>query len=188
MNMIYRVTNIFNDIYYYFSRKVEEYKRTREYKKLVENKNFKKYYVCNVSNIQSAKKIFLTENDKAYLNFCGTDEFFVCFSLSEFINENKEIFQFGKFEKLIDSGNFWLASDPDDVNFSELEVKVEVFSFLFSNDNEYEKFVNRVNEEIQKEKYSFGRKSSQTVMDFFYYEVLKEYFKLDIKHYRPEKF
>ena len=71
MRLFYRVRKLFSNITDSISDRIYNYHLKKEYDRL-EEEEYKNYYVCNVSTIQSSEKVFLSEYDLAYIIWRGS--------------------------------------------------------------------------------------------------------------------
>lgn len=181
MSLLYRSKNFVNGVIDSILEKVHDYHLKKEYKKL-EKENYKMFSVCNVSNIQTSKKVFLSENDTAQIVWRGSNEFYKRFSLHDYILDFNRLSL--EFYYLLTNGNFWLVNDGDDEIIEELTADFEYGCYYFKSREEYEEFVAEVNEAIKEELPKIGKNSSETVFDFFEQKLNEKYRKDGFNYFR----
>ena len=181
MSLLYRSKNFIDRIIDSISDKVHDYHLKKEYKKLEEEK-YKMFYVCNVSNIQTSDRVFLSDFDSAQIIWRGSNRFYKRFVLDDYILDFNRISL--DFYELLTNGNFWLVNEIDDEIVEELCADFEYHCYQFKNREEYENFVEEMNVAIKKELPSFGKNSSKTVFDFFEQKLNEKYRKDGFKYFR----
>lgn len=181
MSLLYRSKNFIDRIIDSISDKVHDYHLKKEYKKLEEEK-YKMFYVCNVSNIQTSDRVFLSDFDSAQIIWRGSNRFYKRFSLDDYISEFDRISS--EFYSLLTSGNFWLVNDVDVEVIEELCADFDYRCYHFKNREDYENFVAEMNVAIKKELPRIGKNSSKTVFDFFEQKLNEKYRKDGFKYFR----
>ena len=71
MGLFYQVENFFNNITDSISDGIYNYHLKKEYKRL-EEENYKSFYVCSVSTIQSSELVFLSDYDIGQIVWRGS--------------------------------------------------------------------------------------------------------------------
>ena len=181
MGLLYRSKNIVDSVIDNILNKVNDYHLKKEYQKL-EKENYKMFYVCNVSNIQTSKKVFLSEYDTAQIVWRGSNRFYKRFSLNDYILDFNRLSL--EFYYLLTNGNFWLVNDVDDEIIEELCANFEYGCYYFKSREDYENFVAKINEDIKTELPTFGKNSSQTVFAYFEKKINEKYKKDGFKYLR----
>lgn len=181
MRLFYRVESFFSNITDSISDRIYNYHLKKEYDRL-EEEEYKNYYVCNVSTIQSSEKVFLSEYDLAYIIWRGSKKQYKRFCLDHYIFDFDRIST--EFYQLLKNGNFWLVHDLNDEVISDLCVDVEYNCYKFKDTSEYEKFVAEMNETIKEELPKIGKNSSRDVFDFFEEKLNEKYRKDGFKYFR----
>ena len=181
MSLLYRAKNFVNSFIDSISEKVHDYNLKKEYKK-IEEENYKMFSVCNVSNIQTSKKVFLSETDTAQIIWRGSNKPYKRFSLDDYILDFNRLSL--EFYYLLTNGNFWLVNDVDDEIIEELCANFEYGCYYFKSREDYENFVAKINEDIKTELPTFGKNSSQTVFDYFEKKINEKYKKDGFKYLR----
>lgn len=181
MGLLYRSKNFVNSVIDSISDKVHDYHLKKEYQKL-EEENYKMYCVCNVSNIQTSEKVFLSEYDTAQIIWRGSNKFYKRFALDDYILDFNRISL--EFYELLTSGNFWLVKDVDDEVIEELCANFDYRCYHFKNRKDYEDFVAEMNVAIKTELPKIGKNSSKTVFDFFEKKLNEKYKKDGFKYFR----
>lgn len=181
MSLLSRAENFVDSIIDSVSNKVNDYYLKKEYKRL-EEENYKRFYVCNVSNIQTSKKVFLSEYDTAQIVWRGSNRFYKRFSLNDYILDFNRLSL--EFYYLLTNGNFWLVNDVDDEIIEELCANFEYGCYYFKSREDYENFVAKINEDIKTELPTFGKNSSQTVFAYFEKKINEKYKKDGFKYLR----
>lgn len=177
MSLLYRAKNFVDSVL----NKVNDYHLKKEYKRLEEEK-YERFYVCNVSTIQTSEKVFLSEYDPGQIIWRGSKKLYKRFLLDDYIVD------FGRvsleFYDLLTNGNFWLVDDIDDEIVEELCADFEYRCYHFKNREEYEEFVAEMNLAIKAELPKIGKNSSKTVFDFFEQKLNEKYKNDGFKYFR----
>lgn len=181
MSLLYRAKNFVDNVIDSISEKVHDYNLKKEYKK-IEEENYKMFSVCNVSNIQTSKKVFLSETDTAQIIWRGSNKPYKRFSLDDYILDFNRLSL--EFYYLLTNGNFWLVDDIDNEIVEELFADFEYGCYYFKSREDYENFVAKINEDIKTELPTFGKNSSQTVFDYFEKKINEKYKKDGFKYLR----
>ena len=181
MGLFYRVENFFSNITDSISDRINDYHLKKEYDRL-EKEEYKAYYVCNVSTIQSSELVFLSEYDVGHIIWRGSKEYYKRFVLDDYIVDFDRISL--DFYQLLTNGNFWLVNDIDDEIVEELCADFEYQCYQFKNREDYENFVAEMNIAIKKELPSIGKNSGTTVFDFFEQKLNEKYRKAGFKYFR----
>lgn len=181
MGLLYRSKNIVDSVIDNILNKVNDYHLKKEYQKL-EKENYKMFYVCNVSNIQTSKKVFLSEYDTAQIVWRGSNRFYKRFSLNDYILDFNRLSL--EFYYLLTNGNFWLVNEIDDEIVEELCAGFEYRCYHFKNREEYEEFVAEMNLAIKAELPKIGKNSSKTVFDFFERKLNEKYKQDGFKYFK----
>lgn len=181
MSLLYRVENFFSNITDSISERIYNYHLKKEYKRLKEE-NYKNFYVCNVSTIQSSDLVFLSDYDVGQIVWRGSNKIYKRFILDDYIVDFDKISL--DFYSLLTNGNFWLVNDIDDEIIQELCADFEYHCYQFKNREEYEEFVAEVNKAIKEELPKIGKNSSETVFDFFEQKLNEKYRKNGFKYFR----
>lgn len=181
MGLFYRLENFFSNITDSISDRIYNYHVKKEYDRL-EKEEYKAYYVCNVSTIQSSELVFLSEYDVGHIIWRGLRKHYKRFVLDDYILDFNKISL--EFYDLLTNGNFWLVNDINDEIVEELCADFEFHFYQFKNREEYENFVKEMNVAIKKELPTFGKNSSKTVFDFFEQKLNEKYRKDGFKYYR----
>jgi hypothetical protein len=181
MGLLYRSKNIVDSVIDNILNKVNDYHLKKEYQKL-EKENYKMFYVCNVSNIQTSKKVFLSETDTAQIIWRGSNKPYKRFSLDDYILDFNRLSL--EFYYLLTNGNFWLVDDIDNEIVEELFADFEYGCYYFKSREDYENFVAKINEDIKTELPTFGKNSSQTVFSYFEKKINEKYKKDGFKYLR----
>lgn len=181
MSLLSRAENFVDSIIDSVSNKVNDYHLRKEYKRL-EEENYKRFYVCNVSTIQTSKQVFLTEYEPGQIVWRGSNKFYKRFVLDDYILDFNKISL--EFYGLLTNGNFWLVNEIDDEIIEELCADFEYRCYQFKNREDYENFVAEVNIAIKKELPKIGKNSRKTVFDFFEEKLNEKYRKDGFKYFR----
>lgn len=181
MSLLSRVENFVDSIIGSVSNKVNDYYLKKEYKRL-EEENYKRFYVCNVSTIQTSKQVFLSEYEPGQIVWRGSQKHYKRFVLDDYILDCDRISL--DFYQLLTNGNFWLVNDVDDEIVEELCADFEYGCYQFKDREDYENFVAEMNVAIKKELPTFGKNSSKTVFDFFEQKLNEKYRKDGFKYFR----
>lgn len=181
MRLFYRVENFFSNITDSISERIYNYHLKKEYKKLKEE-NYKNFYVCNVSTIQSSELVFLSDYDVGQIVWRGSKKHYKRFVLDDYILDFNKISL--EFYDLLTNGNFWLVDDIDDEIVEELCVNFEYHCYQFKDREDYENFVAEMNVAIKKELPRIGKNSSKTVFDFFEQKLNEKYRKAGLKYFK----
>lgn len=181
MGLLYRSKNFVNGVIDNISEKVHDYHLKKEYKRL-EEENYKMFSVCNVSNIQTSDRVFLSETDTAQIVWRGSNRFYKRFSLNDYILDFNRLSL--EFYYLLTNGNFWLVNDVDDEIIEELCANFEYGCYYFKSREDYENFVAEMNVAIRRELPKIGKNSSETVFDFFDKKLNEKYRKDGFKYLR----
>lgn len=181
MGLLYRSKNFVNGVIDNISEKVHDYHLKKEYKRL-EEENYKMFSVCNVSNIQTSDRVFLSETDTAQIVWRGSNKHYKRFVLDDYILEFNRMSL--EFYYLLTNGNFWLVNDGDDEIVEELCADFKYGCYYFKNREEYENFVAEMNVAIRRELPKIGKNSSETVFDFFDKKLNEKYRKDGFKYLR----
>lgn len=181
MSLLYRSRNFIDSVFDSILNKVNDYHLSKEYKRLKEE-NYKTFYVCNVSNIQTSEKVFLSEYDVAQIVWRGSNKHYKRFVLDDYILDFNRLSL--EFYSLLTNGNFWLVNDVDDEIIEELCSNFEYGCYYFKNREEYENFVAEMNLAIKTELPKIGKNSSKTVFDFFDKKLNEKYKKDGFKYFR----
>lgn len=181
MSLLSRAKNFVDSIIDSVSNKVNDYHLKKEYKRL-EEENYKRFYVCNVSTIQTSKQVFLSEYEPGQIVWRGSKKHYKRFVLDDYILDFDRISL--DFYQLLTNGNFWLVNDVDDEIVEELCADFEYGCYQFKDREDYENFVAEMNVAIKKELPTFGKNSSKTVFDFFEQKLNEKYRKDGFKYFR----
>lgn len=181
MSLLYRAENFVDSVIDSISNKVNDYHLKKEYKRL-EEENYKRFYVCNVSTIQTSKQVFLSEYEPGQIVWRGSNKHYKRFVLDDYILDFDRISL--DFYSLLTNGNFWLVDDIDDEIVEELCADFEYRCYHFKNREEYEEFVAEMNLAIKAELPKIGKNSSKTVFDFFEQKLDEKYRKDGFKYFR----
>lgn len=181
MSLLYRSKNFVNSVIDNISDKIYDYHLKKEYKR-IEEENYKMFSVCNVSNIQTSKKVFLSETDTAQIIWRGSNKPYKRFSLDDYILDFNRLSL--EFYYLLTNGNFWLVNDGDDEIVEELCADFKYGCYYFKNRQDYENFVAEMNVAIQEELPRIGKNSGTTVFDFFEHKLNEKYQKDGFKYLR----
>jgi hypothetical protein len=181
MGLFYRVENFFSNITDSISDRINNYRLKKEYDRL-EKEEYKAYYVCNVSTIQSSELVFLSEYDVGHIIWRGSQKHYKRFVLDDYILDCDRISL--DFYQLLTNGNFWLVNDIDDEIVEELCADFEYHCYQFKNREDYENFVAEVNIAIKKELPKIGKNSRKTVFDFFEEKLNEKYRKDGFNYFR----
>lgn len=181
MGLLYRSKNFVDRIIDSISDKVHDYHLKKEYQRL-EEENYKMFYVCNVSTIQTSEKVFLSEYDVAQIVWRGSNKHYKRFVLDDYISEFNRISS--EFYDLLTNGNFWLVTDTDDEIVEELCAEFEYGCYYFKSRKDYENFVEEINVAIQTELPKIGKNSGTTVLDFFEHKLNEKYRRDGFKYLR----
>ena len=181
MGLLYRSRNFVDRIIDSISDKIYDYNLKKEYQRL-EKENYKMFSVCNVSTIQTSKKVFLSEYDTAQIVWRGSKKPYKRFVLDDYILDFNRISL--DFYGLLTNGNFWLVNDIDDEIVPELCADFEYQCYQFKNREDYENFVAEMNVAIKAELPEIGKNSSKTVFDFFEQKLNEKYKNDGFKYFR----
>jgi hypothetical protein len=181
MGLFYQVENFFNNITDSISDGIYNYHLKKEYKRL-EEENYKSFYVCSVSTIQSSELVFLSDYDIGQIVWRGSRKYYRRFTLDDYISDFDKISL--DFYDLLMSGNFWLVNEIDDEIIEELCADFEYHCYQFKNREEYEEFVAEMNEAIKEELPKIGQNNSLSVFDFFERKLNEKYKKDGFKYFR----
>ena len=181
MGLFYRVENFFSNITDSISDRIYNYHLKKEYDRL-EKEEYKAYYVCSVSTIQSSELVFLSEYDVGHIIWRGSKEYYRRFVLDDYILDFNKISL--EFYGLLTNGNFWLVNEIDDEIIEELCADFEYRCYQFKNREDYENFVAEVNIAIKKELPKIGKNSRKTVFDFFEEKLNEKYRKDGFNYFR----
>lgn len=181
MSLLSRAENFVDSVIDSISNKVNDYHLKKEYKRL-EEENYKNFYVCNVSTIQTSEKVFLSEYEPGQIVWRGSNKHYKRFVLDDYILDFNRISL--DFYELLTNGNFWLVNDIDDEIVEELCADFEYRCYQFKNRKDYENFVAEINVAIKKELPTFGKNSGKTVFDFFDEKLNEKYQKDGFKYFR----
>lgn len=179
MSFLYRAKNFVDSVIDSISNKVNDYYLKKEYKRL-EEENYKNFYVCNVSTIQTSEKVFLSEYEPGQIVWRGSKKHYKRFVLDDYILDFNRISL--DFYELLTNGNFWLVNDIDDEIIQELCADFEYHCYQFKNREEYEEFVAEMNEAIKEELPKIGQNNSPSVFDFFERKLNEKYKKDGFKY------
>ena len=130
MGLFYQVENFFNNITDSISDGIYNYHLKKEYKRL-EEENYKSFYVCSVSTIQSSELVFLSDYDIGQIVWRGSRKYYRRFTLDDYISDFDKISL--DFYDLLMSGNFWLVNEIDDEIIEELCADFEFHCYQFKN-------------------------------------------------------
>ena len=181
MGLLYRAENFVDSVIDSITNKINDYRLNKEYQRL-EEENYKMFYVCNVSNIQTSERVFLSETDTAQIVWRGSKKHYKRFVLDDYILDFNKISL--DFYTLLTNGNFWLVDDIDNEIVEELCADFEYRCYYFKNRNDYENFVAEINVAIKTELPTFGKNSSRTVFDFFEKNLNEKYQKDGFRYLR----
>lgn len=181
MGLFYRVENFFSNITDSISDRINDYHLKKEYDRL-EKEEYKAYYVCNVSTIQSSELVFLSDYDVGQIVWRGSKHHYKRFVLDDYILDFNKISL--EFYDLLTSGNFWLVNDINDEIVEELCVDFECHSYQFKNREDYENFVAEMNIAIKKELPKIGKNNSLSVFGFFERKLNEKYKNDGFKYFR----
>lgn len=181
MSLLSRAENFVDSIIDSVSNKINDYHLRKEYKRL-EEENYKRFYVCNVSTIQTSKQVFLSEYDTAQIVWRGSQKHYKRFVLDDYILDCDRISL--DFYQLLTNGNFWLVNDIDDEIIEELCADFEYRCYEFKNREEYEEFVAKMNEAIKEELPKIGQNNSLSVFDFFERKLNEKYKQDGFKYFK----
>lgn len=181
MSLLYRAENFVDSVIDSISNKINDYHLKKEYKRL-EEENYKRFYVCNVSTIQTSEKVFLSEYEPGQIVWRGLNKHYKRFVLDDYILDFNRISL--DFYGLLTNGNFWLVNDIDDEIVPELCADFEYRCYHFKNREEYEEFVAEMNLAIKAELPKIGKNSSKTVFDFFERKLNEKYKQDGFKYFK----
>lgn len=181
MSLLYRAENFVDSVIDSISNKVNDYHLRKEYKRL-EEENYKRFYVCNVSTIQTSKQVFLSEYEPGQIVWRGSNKHYKRFVLDDYILDFNKISL--EFYDLLTNGNFWLVNDVDDEIVEELCADFEYRCYEFKNREEYEEFVATMNEAIKEELPKIGQNNSLSVFDFFERKLNEKYKQDGFKYFK----
>lgn len=179
MSLLYRAENFVDSVIDSISNKINDYHLKKEYKRL-EEENYKRFYVCNVSTIQTSEKVFLSEYEPGQIVWRGLNKHYKRFVLDDYILDFNRISL--DFYELLTNGNFWLVNDIDDEIVPELCADFEYRCYQFKNREDYENFVEEMNVAIKAELPKIGKNSRKTVFDFFEKKLNEKYQKDGFKY------
>lgn len=151
---VYQMTRNVEDLF----DNIKDYFYKKELKKLLDE-GYRYYYVCNVSNIQSSKSIFLSEFDEALLMWKHNHEFFRIHRLSDYIMTNRAV-KIAEMEPPLQNENFWLVADEDEEIISELCIESKIRSYLCPSKEFFVDTIRKANEKVSSRAHLYSQKNS----------------------------